>query len=125
MPKITLLLGRKTMQVYDLDQATIRVGREEDMDILIDNPSVSRRQAEIRRESGGWVVEDLGQDGDPLAVARIQTLDNAEVAVGDLALSADARQLAVVCDRDGTITRAVQIDLDHVRALLHGQLIGG
>ncbi len=60
MPKITLLLGRKTMQVYDLDQAAIRVGREEDMDILIDNPSVSRRQAEIRRESGGWVVEDLG-----------------------------------------------------------------
>ncbi len=60
MPKITLLLGRKTMQVYDLDQAAIRVGRGEDMDILIDNASVSRRQAEIRRESEGWVVEDLG-----------------------------------------------------------------
>ena len=60
MPKITLLLGRKMMQVYDLDQAAIRVGREEDMDILIDNPSVSRRQAEIRREGQGWVVEDLG-----------------------------------------------------------------
>ena len=36
MPKITLLMGRKTMQVYDLDQAAIRVGREEDMDVLID-----------------------------------------------------------------------------------------
>lgn len=60
MPKITLLLGRTTMQVYDLDQATIRVGREADMDILIDNPSVSRKQAEIRREGEGWVVEDLG-----------------------------------------------------------------
>ena len=60
MPKITLLLGRKTMQVYDLDQGAIRVGREEDMDILIDNPSVSRRQTEIRREGDGWVVEDLG-----------------------------------------------------------------
>lgn len=60
MPKITLLLGRRTMQVYDLDQAAICIGREEDMDILIDNPSVSRRQAEIRREGEGWVVEDLG-----------------------------------------------------------------
>ena len=60
MPKITLLLGRKTMQVYDLNQAAIRVGREEDMDILIDNASVSRRQAEIRQEGDGWVVEDLG-----------------------------------------------------------------
>lgn len=60
MPKITLLMGRKTMQVYDLDQAAIRIGREEDMDVLIDNQSVSRRQAEIRREGEGWVVEDLG-----------------------------------------------------------------
>ena len=60
MPKITLLLGRKTMQVYDLNQAAIRVGREDDMDILIDNPSVSRRQAEMRQEGEGWVVEDLG-----------------------------------------------------------------
>jgi hypothetical protein len=60
MPKITLLLGRKTMQVYDLNQASIRVGREEDMDILIDNPSVSRRQTEMRKEGDGWVVEDLG-----------------------------------------------------------------
>ena len=60
MPKITLLLGRKMMQVYDLDQPANRVGREEDMDILIDNPSVSRRQAEFRQEGDGWVVEDLG-----------------------------------------------------------------
>ncbi len=56
MPKITLLMGRKTMRVYDLDQAAIRIGREEDMDVLIDNQSVSRRQAEIRREGEGWVV---------------------------------------------------------------------
>lgn len=60
MPKVTLLLGRKTLQVYDLDADTIVIGRDEGADVLIDNPSVSRRHAQIRREGAGWVVEDLG-----------------------------------------------------------------
>ncbi len=60
MPKLTLLLGRKTMRVYDIDQETISIGREEDMDIVIDNTSVSRKQAQIRKEGFRWVVEDLG-----------------------------------------------------------------
>ncbi len=60
MPKMSLLLGRKTMQVFDLDQASIVVGRGEDADILIDNPSMSRRHAEFRQEGAAWVVEDLG-----------------------------------------------------------------
>lgn len=60
MPKLTVLVGRKTMQVYDLDQDVIQVGRGEDADILIDNPSLSRRHCEIRREGDAWVVADLG-----------------------------------------------------------------
>ena len=60
MPKLTLLLGRRTMQVYDFKQPSIIVGRDESADVLIDNPSVSRRHAEIRLADEGWVVEDLG-----------------------------------------------------------------
>ncbi|NJD17961.1 MAG: FHA domain-containing protein [Gemmatimonadetes bacterium] len=60
MPKFTLLIGRKAMQVYDLDKETILIGREGDVDIVIDNPSVSRKHAQIRKEGAGWVVEDLG-----------------------------------------------------------------
>lgn len=60
MPKLTLLLGRRTMQVYDFKQPSIVIGREEGADVLIDNPSVSRRHAEIRLGDNGWVVEDLG-----------------------------------------------------------------
>ena len=60
MPKLTLLLGRRTMQVYDIDQPKIVVGRDDEADIIIDNPSVSRRHAEMRQEGVGWVVEDLG-----------------------------------------------------------------
>lgn len=60
MPKLTLLLGRRTMQVYDFKQESIIIGREDGVDVLIDNPSVSRRHAEIRLAEQGWVVEDLG-----------------------------------------------------------------
>lgn len=60
MPKLTLLLGRRVMQAYDFKQASIIVGRDDGADVLIDNPSVSRRHAEIRLDDSGWVVEDLG-----------------------------------------------------------------
>lgn len=60
MPKLTLLLGRKTLQVYDIEQDSISIGRGEDQDIVIDNTSVSRKHAEIRKEGFRWVVEDLG-----------------------------------------------------------------
>ncbi|MGY8777276.1 MAG: FHA domain-containing protein [Longimicrobiales bacterium] len=60
MPKLTLLLGRRTMQAYDFKQPLIVVGRDEGADVLIDNPSVSRRHAEIRLSDNGWEVEDLG-----------------------------------------------------------------
>jgi predicted component of type VI protein secretion system len=60
MPKLTLLLGRRTMQVYDFKQESIIVGREDGADVVIDNPSVSRRHAEIRLGNDGWEVQDLG-----------------------------------------------------------------
>jgi len=60
MPKLTLMLDRKTVQVYDLERPVIRVGRIAEMDIVIDNVSVSRRQAEIQREGDGWIVRDIG-----------------------------------------------------------------
>jgi pSer/pThr/pTyr-binding forkhead associated (FHA) protein len=60
MPKLTLVLDRKPVQVYDIKQAVIRIGRGESMDVVIDNVSVSRRQAELREENGSWTVRDLG-----------------------------------------------------------------
>jgi pSer/pThr/pTyr-binding forkhead associated (FHA) protein len=60
MPKLTLLLERKPLQVYDLRGPVIRVGRAPGLEVVIDNVSVSRRQTEIRQDGAGWVVRDLG-----------------------------------------------------------------
>jgi len=73
MPKLTLLLGRRTMQVYDFKQPSIIIGRDDGADVLIDNPSVSRRHAEIRLGDDGWVVEDLGSsNGTFIGATKIQ-----------------------------------------------------
>lgn len=60
MPKFTVLLGRRAIQVHDIDQPSVRVGRDDGMDIIIDNPSVSRSHLEFRTDGSGWVVEDMG-----------------------------------------------------------------
>jgi hypothetical protein len=60
MPQLTVVLGRKPLQVYNLDQTRVRIGREAGVDIVIDNPGVSRLHAELRKEGDGWTVTDLG-----------------------------------------------------------------
>ena len=36
------------------------IGRSRDCDVVLDDPNVSRRHAELIREGGGWAVRDLG-----------------------------------------------------------------
>lgn len=60
MPQLTLVLGRKPVQVYNLDQNRIRIGREAGVDIVVDNAGVSRLHAELRKEGDGWTVTDMG-----------------------------------------------------------------
>lgn len=60
MPKLTLVLERTPIHVYEMDRPVIQIGRAEGMEIVIDNVSVSRKQAEISQERHYWVVRDLG-----------------------------------------------------------------
>lgn len=57
------------------------LGRSRECDIRIDDPNVSRRHAELRREDGGWVVADLGStNGVKLNGRRVES---ARLAPGD------------------------------------------
>jgi len=61
MPKLTVVLGRTPLKVYELDQPVIKIGRVAGQDIVIDNMSVSRTQAEIIKQAdGSWIVRDAG-----------------------------------------------------------------
>jgi pSer/pThr/pTyr-binding forkhead associated (FHA) protein len=36
------------------------LGRSRDSDVVLDDPNVSRRHAEVRPSGGSWIVNDLG-----------------------------------------------------------------
>jgi hypothetical protein len=48
--------GKRTV----LSGNRVLIGRSRDCDVTLDDPNVSRRHAELRREGGRWVVSDLG-----------------------------------------------------------------
>jgi pSer/pThr/pTyr-binding forkhead associated (FHA) protein len=60
MPKLTLMVERTALKVYDFDCPVIRIGREPGLEVVIDNLAVSRHQAEIRLLDMEWCVRDLG-----------------------------------------------------------------
>ena len=53
-----LLVGDGRRSVVSGDQLVI--GRSRDCDLVIDDPNISRRHAEVRRSGEGWTVADLG-----------------------------------------------------------------
>ena len=53
-----LLVGDDKRTVVSGDPFVI--GRARECDLVLDDPNVSRRHAELRRENGGWAVRDLG-----------------------------------------------------------------
>ena len=53
-----LLVGEDKRTVITGDSFVI--GRSRECDLVLDDPNVSRRHAELRREDDGWAVHDLG-----------------------------------------------------------------
>ncbi|HVL97863.1 MAG TPA: DUF3662 and FHA domain-containing protein [Egibacteraceae bacterium] len=67
------------------------VGRLPSCDIVLDDPSVSRRHARVARGDGRWTVEDLGSTNglhvNGKAVGRAQLQDGDRVEFGGVALT--------------------------------------
>lgn len=65
-----------------ISEAVITIGRSLDNDIVIDETSVSRRHAQLRRRYGQYVIYDLGSRGGTLVnghPVREATLDHGDV----------------------------------------------
>jgi hypothetical protein len=66
------------------------VGRSRDSDVVVSDPNVSRRHAEVRRGEEGWSVVDLGStngvkvNGRRVDSARLQPGDRITIGVTDL-----------------------------------------
>jgi len=74
-----LAYGGRRMPV---SEAVVTIGRSLDNDIVIDEASVSRRHAQLRRRYGQYVIYDLGSRSGTLVngqVVREATLDHGDV----------------------------------------------
>jgi pSer/pThr/pTyr-binding forkhead associated (FHA) protein len=61
-PKIHLIMqtGPNVGKFYELKQEKISLGRDVSNDIVINDPEVSRRHAQLKFQSNGYTIEDLG-----------------------------------------------------------------
>jgi FHA domain len=117
MPKLTLVLERRALKVYDLNATVMRIGREADMDVVIDNVAVSRRQAEIRLDGGGWILRDLGSgNGTFLNGSRVDGMaalkPGDEIAFGKYSLFFDRVPVEPRADAPPPVTRPPGIPSD-------------
>lgn len=75
---------------FTLDSDLVRAGRHPESDIFLDDITVSRRHAEIRREPGGYVVHDVGSlNGTYLNRERVESArlnDGDELQIGTFKL---------------------------------------
>ncbi len=68
------------------------IGRSRDCDVVVDDPNVSRRHAEVRPSGGSWIVGDLGSTNgvrvNGVPVRRPQALASGDrVELGTIALT--------------------------------------
>jgi hypothetical protein len=57
---LALVEGGDEAKVFPLTKPRVLIGRLAESDVVLTDPGVSRRHAEIRQENGRWVIADLG-----------------------------------------------------------------
>jgi pSer/pThr/pTyr-binding forkhead associated (FHA) protein len=70
--------------------ARLTIGRATDCDRVVDEPTVSRHHAELRRDGGRWLLRDLGSRNGT-RVNGMLVLEPVEVRPGDRVALGDAR----------------------------------
>lgn len=86
MPELVLKLGDNVLQNYVFDKDVMSIGRSRDNDIVVENLSVSRNHARIRRQNGKYVLTDLnsanGTYVNGVRVSKTEIVDNDIVTIG-------------------------------------------
>lgn len=83
-------LAGQAVAPFALHEGTVTVGRSLDNDLVLDDPSVSRHHAEIRRQNGGYTLVDLestnGSRVNGRSVATASLSDGDRVVFGGVEL---------------------------------------
>lgn len=86
MPELVLKLGDEVLEKFVFDKDIVSIGRARDNDIVIENLSVSRNHARIRRQGGKFVLTDLhsanGTFVNAVRVTKTEIVDGDVLSVG-------------------------------------------
>ncbi|MGJ8694761.1 MAG: FHA domain-containing protein [Verrucomicrobiaceae bacterium] len=90
MPRVSITIPGKNSQPYrfKLDRTKVTIGRSNDNDIVIDDPSVSGTHCTMERVSGGYILRDrkstngISLDEDEMEIIDLRNGD--DVKVGDV-----------------------------------------
>lgn len=86
MPEIIVRLGENVICRHSFDKDIISIGRSRDNDIVIENLSVSRNHARIRRQDGKYILSDLNSANGTLVngvrVTKTEILDEDVITIG-------------------------------------------
>jgi pSer/pThr/pTyr-binding forkhead associated (FHA) protein len=89
--KLTLTLSGRTLERYEFDKESIKVGRNADCDVPIDNLGVSRYHCEIVKKEGFYVLRDLkSNNGTYVNGRRIDAYnlnDGDEISIGKFTIT--------------------------------------
>ncbi|HMZ50685.1 MAG TPA: FHA domain-containing protein [Candidatus Sumerlaeota bacterium] len=86
MPEIIVKLGERIIHRYFFDKESLTVGRARDNDIVIENLSVSRNHAKIKREGDIFTLTDMNSANGTLVngvrVTKANIVHNDQLTVG-------------------------------------------
>ena len=113
---LTIHGGSRHGVVVHIRKTTTTVGRHHSSDVVIDDPSVSRRHAEITYSGDGYFVSDLGSKNgtfvnqDNIGKSQHSLVDGDEITFGpgEIALTFQNSNLADVVLQDSKVTEALR-----------------
>ena len=113
---LTIHGGSRHGGVVHIRKTTTTVGRHHSSDVVIDDPSVSRRHAEITYSGDGYFVSDLGSKNgtfvnqDNIGNSQHSLVDGDEITFGpgEIALTFQNSNLADVVRQDAKVTEALK-----------------
>ncbi|MBL6975307.1 MAG: FHA domain-containing protein [Deltaproteobacteria bacterium] len=106
---LTVSFGNDSGKEFTLSTRTLVVGRSLDADIVLNDPSVSRKHFEIHHRDGEWVLKDLGSvNGTKLDGQRVQ--GEGPLAEGN---QIEAGQTLMKFSSDEDQTRALEQPVTH------------
>ena len=113
---LTIHGGSRHGVVVHIRKTTTTVGRHHDSDVVIDDPSISRRHAEITNSGDGYFVSDMGskngtfvnQDNIGKSQRSLENGDEITFGPGEIALTFQNSNLADVVRQDAKVTEALR-----------------